>query len=60
MLVRILLPGTTIELPSKVVWVKSKADKYGLADFGMEFLDSFRERQDKLAKFFPQHNAVED
>jgi hypothetical protein len=58
--VNILLPGSSIKLPSKVVWVDSKARKLGLADFGVAFLDSFPERQGKLARFFPQDNAVED
>jgi hypothetical protein len=59
LLVKILLPGTTIELPSRVVWVKSKAKKLRLADFGVKFLDSLSERQSKLEKFFPQVNAVD-
>lgn len=60
LLVKIFLPGNTIELPSSVVWAKSKSMKHGLADFGVECLDSFPERQTKLGRFFPQHNAVED
>jgi hypothetical protein len=42
------------ELRSKVVWVKSEAREPGLADFGVEFLDTLSERQDKLAEFFPK------
>jgi hypothetical protein len=60
LLVRILLPGNTVELRSRVVWVKSKATKQGLADFGVEFLDTLAERQDKLGRFFPQVNAIDD
>ena len=58
LLVKILLPGTTIELPSRVVWVESKAQKRRLADFGVEFLDGLSERQRKLGRFFPQVSAV--
>ena len=58
--VKILLPGNTTQLPSTVVWVKSKAKNQGLADFGIEFLDRLAERQNKLDRFFPQHNIVED
>jgi c-di-GMP-binding flagellar brake protein YcgR len=58
--VSILLAGSSIKLPARVVWVNSKASKLGLADFGVEFLESFPERQGKLARFIPQHNAVED
>ena len=59
LLVKILLPGSSIELRSRVAWVKSKANKQGLADFGVEFLDSLSERQDKLARFITRSNAVE-
>jgi c-di-GMP-binding flagellar brake protein YcgR len=57
--VAILLPGSSIKLTSRVVWVRTKARKLGLADFGIEFLDSLSERQGKLARFVPQHNAIE-
>jgi hypothetical protein len=56
----ILLPWKTIELRSRVVWVKPAAEKKGTADFGVEFLDTLSERQEKLADFLPQSNAVED
>ena len=52
-LVTILLSWKKIELRSKVVWVKS-AKEPGLADFGVEFLDSLTERQDKLVDFIPK------
>jgi hypothetical protein len=58
--VTILLLGNIIELPSRVTWMKSKARKLGLADFGVEFLDSLPKRQTKLARFFPHSSAVED
>jgi c-di-GMP-binding flagellar brake protein YcgR len=57
--VSILLPGSSIKLSSRLVWTNSKANKGGLADFGVEFLDSLSERQEKLTRFFPQHNAIE-
>jgi len=56
--VSVLLQGSSIKLPSRVVWVNSKARKLGLADFGVEFLDSLMERQSKLARFLPQVNSV--
>ena len=46
------------ELRSKVVWVKSEAKEPGLADFGVEFLDTLRERQEKLATFIPKTNTI--
>jgi len=60
LLLTILLTGTDIELTSRVVWVSSTAKKLGLADFGVEFLDSLDERQGKLVRFFPQVNSLED
>ena len=60
LLVKILLPGSTIELLARVVRLGSKAEKRGLADFAVEFLNSLEERQSKLARFIPQHNAVEN
>jgi c-di-GMP-binding flagellar brake protein YcgR len=57
--VSILLAGSSINLPSRVVWVASKGSKQGLADFGVEFLDSLSERQEKLARFLPNTNTVE-
>jgi hypothetical protein len=60
LLLTILLPGSTVELSARVAWVSTRAKKLGLADFGVEFLDGLTERQEKLARFIPQHNAVED
>lgn len=60
MLVKILLPGSSFELPSRVVWTESKAKKLGPADFGVEFLDKLSDRQSKLSRFLIQRNAVED
>ena len=54
MLVKILLPGKRLELQSRVVWVKSKANAPGLADLGVQFLASRTERLNKLAEFFPK------
>ncbi len=58
LLVLILLPWRKIELPSRVVWTKSRTKKRGLADFGVEFLGSLSERQNKLAEFFPKANTL--
>ena len=60
LLVTILLPWKRIELRSKVVWVKSEAKQRGLADFGVEFLGTLHERQEKLAEFFPKSNTIRD
>jgi c-di-GMP-binding flagellar brake protein YcgR len=60
LLVTIRLPWKMIELRSRVVWVKSDTKEPGLADFGVEFLDTLEQRQEKLAEFFPKSNAVED
>ena len=59
LLVKILLPWKRIELLSKVVWVKSTSNASALADFGVEFLDTLSERQDKLAEFFPKSDTSE-
>jgi hypothetical protein len=56
----ILLPWKTIKLRAKVVWVRPAAEKKVTADFGVEFLDTLSERQEKLADFLPQSNVVED
>ena len=58
MLVKISVPGKTIELRSKVAWVKSAANASALADFGVEFLDTLHERQEKLAAFLPKPNTI--
>ncbi|MGW8179169.1 MAG: PilZ domain-containing protein [bacterium] len=58
--VEILLPWKTIELRSRVMWVNPGAEKKETADFGVEFLDTLSERQQKLADFLPQSNAIED
>ena len=60
LLVTIRLLLKTIELPSRVVWVKTDAKEPGLADFGVGFLDTPDERQNKLEEFFPKSNKVED
>ena len=54
LVITILLSWKKIELRSKVVWVKSGAKEPGLANFGVEFLDSLTERQDKLEDFIPK------
>ena len=59
LLVTILLPRNVIELPSRVVWVKSEPEKRGLADFGVEFLDSLPVRQEKLPEFFPRPSTTD-
>jgi c-di-GMP-binding flagellar brake protein YcgR len=59
LLVKILLPGKKIELRSRVVWVKSAAKEPGLAEFGVEFLDTLQERQEQLADFFPKYHTIE-
>jgi len=38
--------------------VKSDVKEPVLADFGVEFLDTLHERQEKLADFFPKSNAI--
>ena len=58
LLVTIRHPWKTIELPSRVVWVKSDAKEPGPAHFGVEFLDTLAERRNKLADFFPKSNAI--
>ena len=50
LLVTIRLPWSTIDLKSKVAWVKSKGKKSGLADFGVEFLGTRRDIEGKLAR----------
>ena len=57
LLVTMRLPWKTIQLRSKVVWVKSEAKEPGLADFGVEFLDALHVRQEQLAGLFPKHKA---
>jgi hypothetical protein len=59
LLVTLLLPWKRVELPARVAWVKAEATEKGLADLGVEFLDTLSERQDKLAEFLPQTNTVE-
>jgi len=54
LLVKICLPGRTIELRAKVVWVKSDANASAIANFGVEFLDPLSQRLAKLADFFPK------
>ena len=58
--VEILLPWKTIELRSRVVWVKPVAEKKGTADFGVEFLETLSERQQKLADFLPRRNPIDE
>jgi len=43
----------TVSLRSRVVWVTS-AKESGLADFGVEFLDTLSERQEQLADLIPK------
>jgi c-di-GMP-binding flagellar brake protein YcgR len=59
LLLTIRLPGKIVELRSRVVWTKLDTKEPGLADFGVEFLDSLQVRQEKLAQFFPQSNTIE-
>lgn len=54
LLLEIRLPGKTIELQSRVMWVKSAANASAIANFGVEFLEPLSERQVKLADFFPK------
>ena len=54
------LPWMMVELRSNVVRVKSGAKERGLAEFGVEFLGTLNERQEKLAYFFPKCNTFED
>ena len=49
-----------LQLRSRVVWAKSDTKEPGLANFGVEFLDSLYVRQEKLAYFFPKCNTFED
>ena len=42
-----------VALRSRVAWVKS-AEGLGLADFGVEFLDTLYERHEQLADFLPK------
>jgi len=59
LLVTLRHPWNTIKLRSRVAWVKSAAKEPGLAEFGVEFLDSLGERQEQLAAFFPKPNTIE-
>jgi hypothetical protein len=54
LLVKIVVPGKTVELRSRVAWVKSAANMTALADFGVEFMGSLSERKDKLSDFLPE------
>jgi len=59
LLLTIRLPWKMIEPRSRVMWVKSHTKEPGLAEFGVEFLGTSEQRQDKLAEFFPKSNTVE-
>ena len=60
LLVTIRLPWKMVKLRSRVVWAKSDTKEPGLAEFGVEFLGTLSERQERLAEFFPKSNTVED
>ena len=48
----------SIELPSKVAWVKSEGQETGLAEFGVEFLGPRHGIEERLKAFFPRYHAL--
>ena len=49
-----------VQLRSKVVWISAQGMERGPANFGVEFLGSLQERQDKIRKFFPKYYTDEE
>jgi Tfp pilus assembly protein PilZ len=54
LLLTIRLPWSTIEMKSRVVWVKPDTKSSGLSDFGVEFLGSHHDIRSKLSKVIPE------
>jgi len=60
LLVEIGSSWNKIQLRSRVVWVEPEGQKRGYAQFGVQFLGTLPERQQKLANFFPKNCIAED
>lgn len=60
MLVTIRPVKERVQLRAKVVWVGNKGLERGPASFGVEFVGTLQERQDKIRTFFPKYYSYEN